>query len=85
MEDGATTGGLTVKDGSIKPMEPVVMLLVTFSVDLASTLMAMKNTTHNKDFLPRMGLREEGKNRRKKGEERRMWKSLYVNKRDFFL
>ena len=49
------------------------------------TLMTTKNKTHSKDFRLRMGLREKGKKRINKGEERRMWKGWYVNKRDFFL
>ena len=51
----------------------------------APTLMMTKNENCCKDFWPRMGLREEGNKRIRKGEERRMWKGWYVSKRDFFL
>ena len=51
----------------------------------ALTLMATKNRKYSRDFRPIMGLIEEGKKRRKEVEERRMWKSWYVNQMDFFL
>ena len=66
-------------------MATVVTPSATVLVALAPTLMAMKNRNCSMDFWPRMGLREEGKKRRKKGEERRMWKGWYVNQRDFLL
>ena len=70
---------------SVKLTIAAVTLLATVSMTSAPTLMTTKNENCSKDFRRRMSLREEGNKRRRKGEERRMWKGRYVNKRYFFL
>ena len=84
VEEGAVPG-LTVEDNFNEVDGSHNDIVVMFLAALAFTVMATKNITHNKDFQPKMGLREEGKKRRKRGEVRRMWKGWYVNQNDFFL
>ena len=54
----------------------------TISTVLVLSVLVIKNKTRNKDFLPKMDLR---KNRKKKKTEKRIWKVLYVDQRNFFL
>ena len=55
-----------------KPTAAIVTPSVAVSAASTPTMMATKNRTHSKDFRPVMGLREKGKKRKMKGEDKIM-------------